>query len=93
MILKLNGTYRIETDNKNVILVEQKEVKDGDRKGEKYSVNVGYYSDWKQAVKGCLKHGLLNSDVEGLVAIDKHLEQCEKNIIAKCELLEFEVTE
>ena len=93
MILKLNDTYKIETDNKNVILVETKEVKDGERKGEKYFTNVGYYSNFKQAIDGCLKHGILNSEVEGLQDIQYFLEKFKEDVISRVELLEFEVTQ
>ena len=93
MILKLNDTYRISTDNKNVVLEEQKEVKDGDRKGEIYFTTVGYYSNFEQAVQGCIKHGLLNSEVEGLQQILDFLYMFKADVIDKMKLLESEVDE
>ncbi|HEY5586667.1 MAG TPA: hypothetical protein VIK78_19535 [Ruminiclostridium sp.] len=93
MILKLNDTYQISTDNKNVALEELKVIKDGERKGEKYWSNIGYYPNFKWAIEGCLKHGLMNSDIEGLQEIQNYLYQLRADIIDKCELLEFEVAE
>jgi len=93
MMLKLNGTYRISTDNKNVVLEEQKEVKEGDRKGEKYFSTVGYYSNFEQAIQGCIKHGLLNSEVEGLRRILDYIYMFKADVIDKMELLQSEVAE
>jgi hypothetical protein len=90
MILKLNDTYRISTDNKNVVLEEQKEVKEGVRKGEKYFTNIGYYSNFEQAIQGCIKHGLLNGDVEGLQQILDFIYMFKADVIDKMELLQSE---
>jgi len=84
MILKLNDTYQITTDNKNVVLEELKTIKDGDRKGEQYWSTVGYYPNFRWAEKGCMEHGLMTADVEGLRHIIECLERCTADIMAKC---------
>ena len=93
MILKLNNTYQIVTDNKNVILQERKIAISGENVGKEYFSNLGYYSNFEQAIKGCLKHGITSSDVEGLQAITNYLACIATDIITSVKLLEFEVTQ
>lgn len=92
MILKLNDDYRIETDEKNFILQKKRVVEKGANAGEIIWDNLGYYGnkiDW--AIAGCIRHGLMKSEVEGLELIQDFLYKFTADVVDKMELLQPEV--
>lgn len=94
MILKLNDDYRIESDEKNFILQKKRTIEKGNNTGDIAWDNLGYYGnkiDW--AIAGCLKHGLMKSEVEGLEIIRDYLYRFTADVVDKMELLQSEVEE
>lgn len=51
MNIKIDDNYSIKSDPRNVILVENKIVQDGDRKGEVYETPVSYHGSVTEALK------------------------------------------
>ena len=72
MKLKLNKDYRIETDERNFILVKNNQ--------NKYAGAIGYYSSLKQLFSGALFHGLKLTDLTKLKEIINHTNEFEANI-------------
>lgn len=87
MIIQLNDTYRIESNERNFILQRQKEVKEGKRTGEIYWIDIGYYPRLDWAITGCLKHGLMTSELKGLQQILDFLSDLGNDILAKVEVI------
>ena len=67
-MINLNfGKYKIKTmDDKNIVLIEVKTVKDEESKraGETYEITKGYYSSIDDALNGYIKARINDPDVE-----------------------------
>lgn len=51
MDIRIDENYRITSDPRNVILVEEKIVQDGENKGQKYDNQISFHSSLELALK------------------------------------------
>ena len=66
MNIKIDNNFSLKSDPRNVILVENKIVQDGDRKGEIYESPIGYYGNVEGALRGYLNHKTNTSEATSI---------------------------
>jgi hypothetical protein len=82
MTLQLNDKWRIVTEPNNFVLQELKEYKRKETKEVFYKWETeGCYGNEQQAIKGCLRHGLITKDLNGLEEIEEYLTVFTQEII------------
>ena len=90
MKLIINENYRLETDPLNVTLLEKYECKkEGKKTGEVNYKVIGYYSNFKQALQGCLRRNIMISDLEGLQLISNRIETAYEEIIEVAKSIDY----
>lgn len=80
MQIKIGENHRVITDPYNYILQEENTIEKGDNKGERVWRNVGYYSNFRQAIESYINKELKLSDAEGIEEVLNKLEQLEEDI-------------
>lgn len=80
MIINLNDQYRITTDALNYVLEEKKIINKGDKVGESYWTNVGYYPSLEGTVSAILKKGIQTTEVEGVQNIINEIKMATREL-------------
>ena len=74
MTIQLNGKYKLTTDPLNFVLYERKIVTPKDKEPYEDWVWAGYYADERQAVAGCLRKEIMESNLNGVKEITEYIE-------------------
>jgi hypothetical protein len=64
--IKIDKNYSLKSDPRNVILVENKTVQDGNNKGTEYESTIGYYGNIEQALNGYLNVKINTSEATSI---------------------------
>lgn len=78
MEIKIDSKYKIISDSRQLILQEEKTVLEGDKKGETYSISLGYYSTLKGVLRGYRELQIRKSDarhIDDLITLIKKLDK------------------
>lgn len=84
MNIKIDKNYSLKSDARNVMLVENKVIQEGDNKGNPTEITLGYYGTIEGALKGYLRLKINLSDattIEGLLKEIKKIEKTIENIL------------
>lgn len=80
MELQINNKYQITSDSMQYILQEKKTIREGDKKGDKYWVNVGYYGKIYNALQDYKELRIRNSDVMTVDELMKLIRELDEKI-------------
>ncbi len=80
MNIKIDENYSLKSDDRNVILIENKVVQDGKNKGKEYEENIGFYPTVQAAMKGYLRLQTNKSDATTIKELIADVERIEKTI-------------
>lgn len=80
MVIKINERFEIHADERNYILYENKEVKEGKNKGAIRQDVIGYYRDLKQTLKKLVDFSVMADDLQGVKEVIKRLDEIKADI-------------
>lgn len=80
MKIKIDDNYQITADSRQYILQENKVVLEGEKKGNQWIVNLGYYGTITQALKGYKELQIRNSNVSNVDELLKFMKELDKKI-------------
>lgn len=80
MNIKIDKNYSLKSDARNVMLVENKVIQEGDNKGNPTEITLGYYGTIEGALKGYLRLKINLSDATTIEGLLKEIESIKKTI-------------
>lgn len=80
MNIKIDKNYSLKSDARNVMLVENKTIKEGDNKGNPTEITLGYYGTIEGALKGYLRLKINLSDATTIKGLLQDIESIKKTI-------------
>jgi hypothetical protein len=88
MKIKLNDKYQITGIPMNFALEEKKVYDKGDKAGQEYWVNSGYYPDLESLLSGLLRRHVLASECEDVILLIQEIKIATQTIMEQIKLLE-----
>lgn len=85
MTIQLNDKFKLTTEPLNFVLYQLKTIEPKDKTKPPYDewVVEGYYADEQQAIRGCLKKGIMDEDLNGVREITEHIDLMAETICEK----------
>ena len=80
MKILIDNKYRIASDSMQYILQEKKTVREGEKEGEEYWVNVGYYGKIYNALQSYKELQIKNSNVTTIDELMKLIKNLDNKI-------------
>lgn len=80
MKIKIDDDYQVTADSRQYILQENKVVLEGEKKGNQWIVNLGYYGTITQALKGYKELRIRNSNVSTVEELLKFIKGLDEKI-------------
>jgi hypothetical protein len=88
MLIKLNDKYQVSGIPMNFALEEKKVYDKGDKAGQEYWVNSGYYPDLESLLSGLLRRHVLASECEDVILLIQEIRVSTRAIMAQITILE-----
>jgi hypothetical protein len=80
MNIKIDDTYSIKSDLRNVILVENKVVQEGENAGKEYEENISFHATLENALKDYKRVMINTSDATSVKQLLERVAEIDKTI-------------
>lgn len=80
MNIRIDNDYSLQSDERNIILVRNREVERGENKGGTYEQNISYHATLQSALKDYLRVKTNLSDATSIQELLKEVKKIKKTI-------------